>query len=752
MPTFRLGAMAFAIASIYSLSCAAAESAPPATSNSTPIANSTAGAAVTDNPIVSDLIAQTDGNATAQSATPAAKPAAAPAAQVLTPAQVTAKKLDEARDRISPETGSSTYRFSEKDIDHLPLGSDTPLNQILLQAPGVVQDSYGQLHVRGDHDNLQYRINGVIIPEPITGFGQSIDPHFASQISLLTGALPAQYGYRTAGVIDISTKGSDFQNGGSATTLFGSNGLREGSLEYAGTAGNWNYFYSGSDLRDDLGIENPTSTRDALHDTTTQSHQFAYLSNEIDSSSSISLMVGTSRNKFEIPDVPGQTPNFALAGPPVVSSSQLNARQDETNQYEVLAYQASPTDNIDYQVALFHRYTDVHYQPDPTGGDLAYLGVAAQILRKNEASGVQADGSLKLNDANTLRAGLFAERERFGADNQSQVFLANDAGMQTSDQPISINDQTHLSGGTYGVYLQNEWQPLKALTINYGARYDKTDTVTDAQQLSPRAGVTYDLSQDTRLHAGYARYFTPPPTELIGATSIERFAGTTGAVASDADTAVQAERSNYYDIGVSEVLTPSITVGLDTYYRQVTDLQDEGQFGNALIYSAFNYARGKVKGVELSSNYKQGSLSAYANLSVSQAEGQDIVTGQYNFNAAELAYISNHWVHLDHDQTVSASAGSAYTFGDKTVGADMIFGSGLRSGFANTEHLPSYTTVNLSADQHFNTAFIGKFDVRLAFINIFDRVYELRDGTGIGVGAPQFGARRGVFLALTKAL
>ena len=196
----------------------------------------------------------------------------------------------------------------------MPLGSDTPLNQILLQAPGVVQDSYGQLHVRGDHDNLQYRINGVIIPEPITGFGQSIDPHFASQISLLTGALPAQYGYRTAGVIDISTKGSDFQNGGSATTLFGSNGLREGSLEYAGTAGDWNYFYSGSDLRDDLGIENPTSTRDALHDTTTQSHQFVYLSKEIDESSRISLMIGTSRNKFEIPDVPGQTPKFHAVG------------------------------------------------------------------------------------------------------------------------------------------------------------------------------------------------------------------------------------------------------------------------------------------------------------------------------------------------------------------------------------------------------------------------------------------------------
>jgi outer membrane receptor protein involved in Fe transport len=746
MPTFRLGAMAFAIASIYSLSSAAAASAPPVPTDTPSVAVSPNDTAAAKPPGNAGLIAQSSGNA---NATP---PANASETQDLSRAQVTAKKLDTARDRISPDTGSSTYRFSEQDINQLPLGSDTPLNQILLQAPGVVQDSYGQLHVRGDHDNLQYRINGVLIPEPITGFGQSIDPHFASQISLLTGALPAQYGYRTAGVIDISTKGADFKNGGSITTLFGSNGLREGSLEYAGTAGDWNYFYSGSDLRDDIGIENPTSTRDALHDTSTQSHQFFYLSKVLDDSSRISLMIGTSRNKFEIPDVPGQTANFVLAGAAPISSSDLNARQDETNQYEVLAYQASPTDSIDYQVALFHRYTDVHYQPDPSGGDLSYLGIAAQILRKNEASGVQADGSLKLNATNTLRAGLFLERERFGADNQSQVFPANDSGMQTSDVPLSINDQTHLTGGTYGVYLQNEWQPIKALTINYGARYDKTDTVTNAEQLSPRAGVTYDLSSDTRLHAGYARYFTPPPTELIGTTSIERFAGTTGAVASGADASVQAERSNYYDIGVSQVLSPNLTVGLDAYYRQVTDLQDEGQFGNALIYSAFNYARGKVKGVELSSNYKQGSFSAYANLSVSQAEGEDIVTGQYNFDAAELAYISNHWVHLDHDQIVSASAGSAYTFGDKTVGADMIFGSGLRAGFANTEHLPAYTTFNLSADQHFNTAFIGKFDVRLAFVNIFDRVYELRDGTGIGVGAPQFGARRGVFLALTKAL
>ena len=113
-----------------------------------------------------------------------AQEAASPAANAATPAgsvrdlsetRVSAKRLDAARNALSPDTGSSVYKFDTDDIARLPLGDATPLNQVLLQAPGVVQDSYGQLHVRGDHSNLQYRINGVIIPEPISGFGQMLD-------------------------------------------------------------------------------------------------------------------------------------------------------------------------------------------------------------------------------------------------------------------------------------------------------------------------------------------------------------------------------------------------------------------------------------------------------------------------------------------------------------------------------------------------------------------------------------------------
>ncbi len=682
-------------------------------------------------------------------ASPSAGAAKASSVQRLDPVQVTGKRLDAARNELSPETGSTIYRFDKNDIESLPFGNATPLNQLILQAPGVVQDSYGQLHLRGDHSNLQYRINGVVIPEAISGFGQSLDTRFADQINILTGALPAQYGYRTAGIVDIRTRGTGFDTGGNVSVLGGSRGHGEGSAEYAGTSGAWSYFLTGSFLRDNVGIENPTADRNAIHDTTRQQKGFGYLSRVLDANSRVSFIFGTSNNKFEIPNVPGQMQSFAIDGDPTVDSARFNARQDEKNSFQIATYQASPTDRVDYQLSVFHRYTDVAYQPDPLG-DLLFNGVAAQVLRKNEAYGLQGDFSFRLSDAHTLRSGVFAQRERFTVANSSLVFAADDDGNQTSTTPFTIVDNSRLSGLTYGLYLQDEWRATKDLTVNFGTRFDHVATVANEKQWSPRFGLVYDLSRVTRLHAGYARYFTPPPTEKIDTTSVAKFLGTTNALPSDADTSVRSERSNYFDVGLSHQLTPEITIGIDAFYRKVRNLQDEGQFGNALIFSAFNFDEGRIRGIEFSASYKQNNLSMYANAAISGAEGRSIVTGQFNFAPDELAFIANHWVHLDHDQKLTASAGASYRWGPARLGGDLLFGSGLRRGFANTEHLPSYAQVNLSASQPFNLDTLGRFEARLAAINVFDRVYQLRDGSGIGVGAPQFGPRRGIYLGATK--
>lgn len=325
--------------------------------------------------------------------------------------QVNAKRLDRARNGLLPETGSSVYRFSQADINALPAGQDTPLNQVLLQAPGVASDSYGQLHVRGDHANLQYRINGIIIPEPISGFGQSLDTRIIDQVNLLTGALPAQYGYRTAGVVDIRTKSGDAGNGGSIDVFGGSHQTIKTSADVFGSQGPFSYYFSGSVGMNNLGIENPTSSANAIHDHTRQGNAFGYMSYIINPLTRVSVMFGTTSNQFEIPNTPGLQTNFTLNGNNTFNSSQLNETQSELNNFAVVALQGTNGGALDYQVALFTRYTRTQFNPDPVG-DLLFNGVASQDFHSNSANGAQVDTTWRLNDKHTVRAGIFFQQER----------------------------------------------------------------------------------------------------------------------------------------------------------------------------------------------------------------------------------------------------------------------------------------------------------------------------------------------------
>ncbi|MEO6928170.1 MAG: TonB-dependent receptor [Casimicrobiaceae bacterium] len=674
---------------------------------------------------------------------------AAPPIQDLDNVQVVAKRLDTARQNLAPDLGADAYRFSRDNIAQLPGGSNTPLNDVLLQAPGVVQDSYGQLHIRGDHANVQYRINDIIIPESIGGFGQSLQTRFADNVDLITGALPAQYGYRTAGVVKIDTKGGGLDQGGVIGITGGSHDTRQLYGDLGGSSDDLTYFVTGSLTRDGLGIEAPTSNGNPLHDDTRQSNTFGYFSYHLSNSARLSLITGAATNKFQIPDIPGQQPLFPLNGAPDKSSSDLDQNQTERTNFTALALQGSLDDRTDYQLAIFHRYTGVDYLPDAVG-DLQYTGVAGNIRRGNDAYGIQSDASYALDARHTLRAGLYVSRERFSTDNASQVFAADANGNQTSATPLAIVDDTAGTGWMFGVYAQDAWKVADGVTINYGLRFDNVESFVHESRWSPRLGVVWQASASTTLHAGYARYFTPPPSELVTSATLGRFDGTTNAPLSSVNDPVSSERSHYFDAGVSQKVTSALTLGVDVYYRKVDNLLDEGQFGSAILFTPFNYAHGKVYGVEFAASYHTGDFSSYANLAISRAQGRDIVSSQYVFDADELAYIRDHWIDLDHNQTYSASAGAAYLWRGATLSATSLYASGLRAGFANSESLPSHVQVDAGVARPFDVRSIGKVNIRLTIANLFDRSYEIRDGSGVGVGAPQFGPRRGYYLAIEK--
>jgi outer membrane receptor protein involved in Fe transport len=665
---------------------------------------------------------------------------------------VISQRLDVARQQIQPSLGATSYNFSPEALQNIPQGENAPLNQVLLQAPGVAQDSFGQIHLRGEHANVQYRLNGVELPEGLSVFGQALTERFAQSLSLITGSLPAQYGFQTAGVVDIQTKTGTTNPGGSVSMYGGSWNWLEPSIEYGGGSGSADYFIVADGLHNDRGIENPTSSYNAIHDTTNQFHGLAYLSDIIDPDTRVSLILGGFDGSFQIPNNPGQpTLGFNVNGVTSFNSANLNETQNEMTAFAVLSLQKH-FDDKDVQLSVFNRTSTLNFSPDPVG-DLLFNGIAQQASRTDIATGVQGDGSWRVNDQHTLRAGYLAQIEHATAATTSSVLPVNAAGEQTSTQPLSIINNQNNAGVLYGVYIQDEWRITPKLTLNYGLRFDAVEEFTHESQVSPRINLVWKPVTDTTFHIGYARYFVPPPYEALTPTNIAKFAGTTAAPEVTLDDTVRAERSNYFDIGVSQIVVPGLTLGVDAYYKLSNNLIDEGQFGAPIILTAFNYAHGQQSGVEWTGSYDHGPLSLYGNLSYSRAMGKDINSAQFNFSPDELAFIQNNFIHLDHDQLWSASAGSAYTLNQGStrptrVSVDLLVQSGLRASTATIPNglaLPSYATMNLSAVQQLRPGTQLRFDV----LNVADTTYQIRNGTGVGVGAPQYGIRR-TFLAGIK--
>jgi outer membrane receptor for ferrienterochelin and colicins len=679
---------------------------------------------------------------------------------------VIAQHLNEARNGIQTQTGASIYVINEDAITAAPGGDNQLLNQVIMQAPDVAQDSFGQFHVRGEHNGLQYRLNGIILPEGISVFGQSLDPRLISSLTLVTGALPAEYGLRTAGIIDIKTKSGVIDPGGSVSIYGGSHGTVQPSFNYGGSDGRLNYFVSGDFLRNDLGIESPDGSSDPIHDHTKQYHGFGYFEYILDEANRVSAVLSSSVGDFQIPNRAGQTPGLTNAdGTPLTVNGQtsypseaLNENQRELNHFAILSWQHSQG-AFDVQTSATARYSSLTFIPDALG-DLLFNGVAQDAYKQNVAYALQSDAAYKLDDMHTLRGGIFVQSDHSKSLTNSQVIALDANANQTSDVPVTIVDNNGKTEWIESLYLQDEWKVIPSLTFNYGLRFDKFTAFTAAHQVSPRFNAVWQALEDTTVHIGYSRYLSPPPFELVGGETISKFANTTAAPGVPVSTSPLAEQANYYDVGVQQKITRQFTVGLDTYYKQSHNLIDEGQFGAPIILTPFNYTYGKQYGAEITTNFTDEGFTAYLNLAYQSAKGKDIDSAQFNFSADDLNYIASHYIHLDHEQQFTASGGVSYLWNHTTFSMDFLEGSGLRADLAlpdgtsipNGDHLPYYTQVNLGVNHIFHFTESSTLTARVDVINALDKVYEIRNGTGVGVGAPQFGPRRGLFFGLSKSL
>ena len=533
------------------------------------------------------------------------------------------------------------------------------------------------------------------------------------------------------------------------------------SAQYGGRSGNIDYFAVGQYVSNSIGIENPTPTWSPIHDDTAQWYGLAKVTAIVDDSTRLSFIGGGASARYQIPNNINQVPNFTVFGNSGWDSSILDQRQWESTYFGIASLQKTYAD-FNMQLSGFARYSQLNYQPDAIG-DLLYNGFAPWAQRTSFATGIQGDASWKVLPTHTLRGGFLAQRERVTSFAQANTLplvpdpADPDAPAIPGDTPVGLTDTADLTGWTYSVYLQDEWKALPALTVNAGLRFDAITGTVSENQLSPRVNVVWEPTPEISLRAGYARYFVPAPLNQVSVTSLAARTGTVAAAEVMTNDPVRAERSDNIDVGLTVKPVDGLTVGFSGFYKWAENYLDKGQFGAPVFQTAFNYSNAQVRGLELFANYDKGPWSLYANLAWSQVNAININSAQFNFEQAELAYIANNWIFADHNQSWTGSVGAAYVVNMETdwatrLAADFLYGNGLRQTIVtpNDTALLAYATLNLSVTQRLPISGSKGTNVRFDAINVTDGQYQLRTGTGVGVGAPQFGMRRAFFVTLSQ--
>ena len=217
---------------------------------------------------------------------------------------------------IKPNSSSETYSVSRRDIESLPRGNNLALQDALLTIPGAAYGSLKQVHIRQDHANLQFRIDGVPIPDTITSqFSDLLSPRVWERADVTLGGMEAQYGNRTAAVIDITSKSGTKPGFGSIGVFGGSNETVMPSFEYGGTVGERFRFYVMNNYQTtNRAIDPPTLGQSIFHGRGELNQTFLRGDYQVNNRNNVTWLLLNSVGVSQIPTQPGQTPNDEIVG------------------------------------------------------------------------------------------------------------------------------------------------------------------------------------------------------------------------------------------------------------------------------------------------------------------------------------------------------------------------------------------------------------------------------------------------------
>ncbi len=661
---------------------------------------------------------------------------------------------------IQYKASSETYQLSRKEVEALPKGNNNDVYEVLLTVPSAAYGSLKQVHIRQDHANQQFRIDGIPIPDTVSGaFADIVPPRAWERVDILLGGMEAQYGNKTALVMDITSKSGTKPGFGSVQMFGGSNETVNPSFEYGGTIGEKVRFYVlNSYVTTNRGIEPPTLGKANNHNQSEKNNTYLRGDYQHDNKNNFSWIFLNSVAKYQIPTIPNLEANAdvlaLLPGFTPVNSQSVNQFQKENNQYTQLVWRHDVNSSNFLSLGLYFRRGVADFKTDPLNA-LAYsdevdAAQSASQRRIAYSGGFRLDHTWVPDSHHLVKSGFQFDYTR--ANNQAEIFAFDTSGgapaglvtRSASNQNIQTRQE---------FWLQDQWTVNDHWTFNVGVRGDAIQGFYHEGQVSPRVGVTYKQNNANVFHAYYGRLFTPPNVEQVAFARLNT-QDTTAQPENPTGFRPRAERAHYFEIGSYHAVSKYATLELAGYYKLAHYLSDAGQFGATPLLNYFAFERGWQRGIDGALKVQfTDALTGRGNVAWGQCKGYGLQSGQYLLEQAEIDDInSKGGVFCDHSQFMTSSAILTYRFLERTtVSGQMLYGSGLRTAEegakTNSSHENSYTVYNASLTHTINLPWHNqKMLLGFDILNLLDQKYFINRGEGsIGLGIAHAGMPRSYF-------
>jgi len=651
------------------------------------------------------------------------------------------------------KTSSSVSTLEREDIQDLPGGETNSVNQVLGTQPGFVYDAFGNLYARGNHANIQYEIDGVPLPDSVSGlFGQFLSPTFIENMEILTGGLGAEYGDRLAAVVNLNSRRPSERGEGQLDASYGSFQTFTATGLAGKSTGKLSLLGGGSYKGTSRALD-PQAISPIIHDAGDEERGFARADYDFSDRDHLSLLVNFAHNFYEIPVDPtlhpcigtpaegcGRSPDRFGNPPPQFFPFDTRASENERDLLTLASYRHDFSTRALVKAAAYYRYSYGSLfgdAPDALGPsqdpctdptDPTTCVSTSDVKRRADHAGATAEYLLRIGNNHVLRIGgkidQLVGRDDFTSYTRSDALEGPDPSLTTSGA-----DKSRATSG--GAYVTDR-ATFGKLVVNAGLRFDFqkvsfAGTPDQATQsgLGPRLGAAYSFTDSTVGHAFIGLMWMPPP--VLDTPAAARILGVVPAdqpIVYD----LKPEQDRYAEIGIESRVIPELTLKLTAWGKLSTDQLDDVEVGSTNLVSPYNFKRGRAGGLEAGATAVATRwLTAFANVALEKAEGQGIASAKYLFGPDDLA--NNSWQTLDHVQTWTANAGATAREGGGLLSATTQYGSGLRTGPTNNEHVPGHFTVDLTAGYQFLKT-PGKPLIALDIVNLFDARYAYRIANG----------------------